>query len=237
MLNAQKKILADSYQDGQVILIDKPLEWTSFDIVNKIRYLLKKKFDYKKIKVGHAGTLDPLATGLLIVCTGKQTKQIENYQAQQKEYITTIKLGATTPSYDLETKENQIFDTKHITRELLEKKLNKFIGEQEQIPPIFSAQKINGKRAYKMARQGENVELKAKKINIYDIELLNFNIPFFEIKINCSKGTYIRSVARDIGNLLHSGAYLHKLQRTKIGDFSVENALNIFEFEKKILTL
>lgn len=237
MLNAQKKILADSYQDGQVILIDKPLEWTSFDVVNKIRHLLKKKFDYKKIKVGHAGTLDPLATGLLIVCTGKQTKQIENYQAQQKEYITTIKLGATTPSYDLETKENQIFDTKHITRELLEKNLNKFIGEQEQIPPIFSAQKINGKRAYKIARQGENVELKAKKINIYDIELLNFNIPFFEIKINCSKGTYIRSVARDIGNLLHSGAYLHKLQRTKIGDFSVENALNIFEFEKKILTL
>lgn len=237
MLSEDKKILADSYQDGQLILIDKPLEWTSFDIVNKIRYLLKKEFNYKKIKVGHAGTLDPLATGLLIVCTGKQTKQIENYQAQEKEYITTIKLGATTPSYDLETKENQIFETKHITKELLENTLNKFIGEQAQVPPIFSAQKVNGKRAYKIARQGENVALKAKTINIYNIQLLDLNMPFFEVKIKCSKGTYIRSIARDIGIFLDSGAYLNKLRRTKIGDFSVENALSIFEFEKKVLSL
>lgn len=237
MLSEDKKLLADSYQDGQLILIDKPLDWTSFDIVNKIRYLLKKEFNYKKIKVGHAGTLDPLATGLLIVCTGKQTKQIENYQAQEKEYITTIKLGATTPSYDLETEENHVFETKHITEELLSETLKKFIGKQQQVPPIFSAKRVNGKRAYQIARKGENVELKAKEINIYDIELLNVQIPFFKIKIKCSKGTYIRSIARDIGEALDSGAYLHELRRTEIGDFSVKNALSIFEFEKKILSL
>ncbi len=225
------------FKEGQVVLIDKPLEWTSFDVVNKIRYLLKKQFGYKKIKVGHAGTLDPLATGLLIVCTGKQTKQIETYQAQEKEYIATLKLGATTPSFDRETEEDQQFEIKHITKDLILKTLQKFTGEQEQIPPIFSAKRVNGQRAYKAARKGIDVELKPNNITIYNIELLDFNLPFVELKISCSKGTYIRSIARDIGIALNSGAYLHNLRRTKIGNFCVEKAMNIFDFEKKVRDL
>lgn len=236
MPNNNQNTLPD-FKKGQVLLIDKSLEWTSFDAVNKIRYLIKKRFDYKKIKVGHAGTLDPLATGLLIICTGKKTKQIETYQAQEKEYITTLKLGATTPSYDRETEEDKHFETQHITKDLILENLKKFIGEQEQIPPIFSAKKINGQRAYKAARKGIDIELKPNTINIHNIELLETKIPFVKLKIQCSKGTYIRSLARDIGIALNSGAYLHSLRRTKIGNFNVENAINIFDFEKKIKTL
>ncbi len=222
------------FKEGRVILIDKPLEWTSFDIVNKIRYTIRKKFDYKKIKVGHAGTLDPLATGLLIVCTGKFTKQIESYQAQEKEYITTIKLGATTPSFDRETEEDQIFETSHITSELVQETINSFIGEQYQVPPVFSAKKVNGKKAYEAARKGQEIELKPNRITIHNIEILEFNNPFLTVKIKCSKGTYIRSLGRDIGLALKSGGYLYNLRRTAIGNFHVDSALDILEFEKNI---
>ena len=222
------------FQAGQVILIDKPLDWTSFDIVNKIRYTIRHKFNYKKIKVGHAGTLDPLATGLLIVCTGKFTKQIETYQAQKKEYITTLKLGATTPSFDREKEEDAIFAYDHITREIFEDSLANFIGEIEQVPPIFSAKKVNGQKAYIAARKGKKIELKANKIVINSIEVLDFNLPYVQIKVECSKGTYIRALGRDIGKALNSGAYLHNLRRTKIGDFDVKDALEITELEKNI---
>lgn len=222
------------FKEGQVILIDKPLEWTSFDIVNKIRYTIRHKYNYKKIKVGHAGTLDPLATGLLIICTGKFTKQIETYQAQKKEYVTTLKLGATTPSFDRELDEDAQFEYNHITRELFEESLTNFIGEIKQIPPIFSAKKVNGKKAYIAARNGEDIELKANTIVIDKIEVLDFNLPFVKIKVECGKGTYIRALARDIGKTLNSGAYLYDLRRTKIGDFNVENALEIKEFEKNV---
>jgi len=225
------------FKEGQIILIDKPVEWTSFDIVKKIRNLISKQFDFKKLKVGHAGTLDPLATGLLIVCTGKQTKQIDNYQAQEKEYITTIKLGATTPSYDRETEENEIFPTEHITPELIKEKITEFIGEQEQVPPIFSAKKVNGVRAYHAARNGQEIELKANSINIHNIEILDINMPFVKVKINCSKGTYVRSLGRDLGLALNSGGYLYDLRRTKIGDFQVEKAMNISDFEKNVTNL
>ncbi len=227
------------FQAGQVILIDKPLDWTSFDIVNKIRYTIRHKFNYKKIKVGHAGTLDPLATGLLIVCTGKFTKQIETYQAQQKEYITTLKLGATTPSFDRETDEDTTFEYNHITKELFENTIGSFIGDIEQVPPIFSAKKVNGKKAYIAARKGEEIELKPNTINIESIEVLKYNLPYVQIKVVCSKGTYIRALARDIGKALDSGAYLYDLRRTRIGDFDVNNAIGIAEFEKntnKIVT-
>ncbi len=222
------------FKEGQVVLIDKPLNWTSFDIVNKIRYIIRHKFNYKKIKVGHAGTLDPLATGLLIICTGKFTKQIETYQAQQKEYITTIKLGATTASFDRETDEDATFAFDHVTKEEFEKSLTFFIGETEQVPPIFSAKKVNGKRAYIAARKGEKIELKPNKITVKSIDILEYSLPYIKIKVVCSKGTYIRALARDIGKALNSGAYLYDLRRTKIGDFNVNDALEIAEFEKNI---
>jgi tRNA pseudouridine55 synthase len=222
------------FKAGEIILIDKPLEWTSFDIVNKIRYTIKHAFDYKKIKVGHAGTLDPLATGLLIVCTGKLTKKIETYQAQHKEYITTLKLGATTPSFDREMEEDKQYEYKHITKELFEETILDFIGDIEQIPPMFSAKKVNGQKAYIAARKGDNINLKPNKITITNITIEDFNLPYVKIKINCSKGTYIRALARDIGERLNSGAYLHDLRRTKIGDFNVTNAIDIKEFERNI---
>jgi tRNA pseudouridine55 synthase len=226
-----------NFVEGEVILIDKPLEWTSFDIVNKIRYIIRKKLNLKKIKVGHAGTLDPLATGLLIVCTGKMTKQIEKFQAQDKEYITTLKLGATTPSFDRETKEDNIFEYKHITEELFKTISQKFTGETEQIPPAFSAKKVNGQKAYIAARKGKNIELKPNKIVINTIEILEFNLPYVKIKVNCSKGTYIRALSRDIGKELNSGAYLYDLRRTKIGNYNVNNSLLINEFESKVLSM
>ncbi|MDA3891299.1 MAG: tRNA pseudouridine(55) synthase TruB [Salinivirgaceae bacterium] len=226
-----------NFIEGEVLLIDKPLNWTSFDIVNKIRYIIRAKLNLKKIKVGHAGTLDPLATGLLIVCTGKMTKQIESFQAQEKEYITTIKLGATTPSFDKETEEDATFSTDHITKEMIEQTLQKFVGETEQMPPMFSAKKVNGQKAYIAARKGEEIELKPRKIVISSIELQNINMPYIQIKISCSKGTYIRALGRDIGKTMNSGGYLTELRRTKIGDFNVENALEISEFEKNVNNL
>jgi tRNA pseudouridine55 synthase len=222
------------FQGGELILINKALEWTSFDVVNKMRYLISKKIHVKKIKVGHAGTLDPLATGLLIICTGKFTKKIESYQAQEKEYIATIKFGATTPSFDRETEEDRVFECNHINLQAIEQVLPSFIGQIDQIPPVFSAKKVEGNRAYEAARKGIDFELKSNKIVIYNIEIIKFEFPEVTIKLVCSKGTYIRSFARDLGIALSSGAYLTNLQRTRIGEFSIEKAITINEFEENL---
>jgi len=222
------------FRTGAVLLFDKPLDWTSFDVVNKVRWMLCKKIKEKKLKVGHAGTLDPKATGLVIVCTGKATKTIESLQLEEKEYIATLKLGATTPSYDLETEENSVFPVDHITKELIEDKLKLFIGEIDQVPPIFSAIKIDGKRAFDFARKGKELELDARKIVIREIEILRFELPELVLKINCGKGTYIRSLARDLGESLESGAYLTGLVRTKSGSNLLENAWSIENFEKNL---
>ncbi len=215
------------FSSGEVLLFDKYLEWTSFDLVGRVRNALYKKTGIKKIKVGHAGTLDPLATGLMILCTGKATKQIESLQLQEKEYIATLRLGATTPSFDMETKEDSTFDYSFVTKDLLKETLRKFEGEIEQVPPIFSAVKIKGKRAFEYARKGETPELQPKKIVIHSIEIMDFSLPEVVIKVVCSKGTYIRSLARDIGAELKCGAYLTGLQRTRIGDFRIENAMTV----------
>ncbi|QAR30544.1 tRNA pseudouridine(55) synthase TruB [Ornithobacterium rhinotracheale] len=216
----------EELQEGKVFLIDKPLDWTSFDVVKKIRYNIRKNHHIKKFKVGHAGTLDPKATGLLIVCVGKFTKKIDTYQAQEKTYTGTIKLGATTESYDTEKPENNFFETSHISHEMLHQAAQKFIGEIEQLPPMHSAVKINGTRLYQMARKGENAEIKPRKITIKDFKITKIKMPFVDFEITCSKGTYIRSIAHDFGKALHSGGYLTALRRTMIGDFSVENADN-----------
>lgn len=220
----------DDFINGQVILIDKPLEWTSFQVVNKLRWHIKKKFDIKKIKVGHAGTLDPLATGLLIICTGKFTKKIESYQGQIKEYTGEITLGATTPSYDLETEINETFPTAHITKELVLSTGKKFIGEIEQKPPLFSALKKDGKRLYNIAREGKTTEIKPRKITIQAFEITNISLPKINFRVVCSKGTYIRSLAYDFGLALNTGAHLSALRRTKIGDFNVLNAVSPEKF-------
>lgn len=225
---------SEALLSGQVFLIDKNIEWTSFDVVNKIRSQIKYRKNIPKIKVGHAGTLDPLATGLLIVCTGKKTKEIEQYQAAEKEYITTIKLGETTPSFDLETNIDHSFPVDQIKEDDIKKILKKFKGKQEQMPPDFSAKKVNGKRAYNSARKGKSIELKPVNIEIFEIELLNFQLPFIELKILCSKGTYIRAIARDIGLALNNGAHLTALRRTKIGNFNVEDSITVDEFEKML---
>jgi tRNA pseudouridine55 synthase len=227
-------LLNRDFVKGEILLFDKPLDWTSFDVVNRVRYLLCRKLKIKKLKVGHAGTLDPKATGLVVLCTGKATKQIESLQAEEKEYIATLKLGATTPSFDLESEEDQSFETKHITLELINEKLKQFIGEIDQVPPVFSAIKVNGKRAFDYARGGHDLELKARKIWIGAIEVLDFNMPELCIKITCGKGTYVRSLARDIGQSLGSGAYLTALRRTRVGENKAENAFSIEEFENKI---
>lgn len=221
---------AEDYKNGKVLLIDKPLEWTSFQAVNKLRWHIRKRFDIKKIKVGHAGTLDPLATGLLIICTGKQTKQISTYQGQIKEYTGTFTIGATTPSYDLETEVNQTFSTEHITKELLYKTTQQFLGKIQQKPPIFSAIKKDGKRLYELARKGETTEIKSRQVEVDIFEITNINLPEVDFRIVCSKGTYIRSLAFDFGKALSSGAHLSALRRTKIGNFSVENAQSIEGF-------
>jgi len=220
--------------NGEVLLFDKDLNWTSFDLVSRVRNTLCKKTGIKKLKVGHAGTLDPLATGLMILCTGKATKQIELYQADEKEYIATLKLGATTPSFDLETEEDSKNETTIVSEELFKTAANKFVGEIEQVPPIFSAVKIKGKRAFEYARNGEELKLQPKKIVIRNIELVSFELPSVIIKVVCSKGTYIRSLARDIGEELKCGAYLTGLQRTRIGKFTVENAMTIDFFMENI---
>lgn len=218
------------FKDGQVLLIDKPLTWTSFQAVNKLRWHIKQRFAIKKIKVGHAGTLDPLATGLLIICTGKQTKEIHTYQGQPKEYTGTITLGATTPSYDLETEVDEVFPIDHITEETLQTISKQFIGDLEQKPPIFSAIKKDGKRLYDLARRGETTEIKSRTITISEFEITKVNLPNVEFRVVCSKGTYIRSLAYDFGKALNSGAHLSALRRTKIGDFSVQNADSIEDF-------
>ena len=211
---------------GEVLFFNKPLTWTSFDLVNKFRYKLSRKLKVKKIKVGHAGTLDPLATGVMIVCTGKATKRIDEFQFQTKEYIATLKLGETTPSFDLEKEVDAVYPTEHITRELVEEVLKQFIGTIEQVPPVFSACKIDGKRAYELARNGEEVPLKAKTLVIDEIELLACELPVVKIRVVCSKGTYIRALARDIGVALHSGAHLIALERTRVGDVTLDQCMN-----------
>ena len=211
---------------GEVLFFNKPLTWTSFDLGNKFRYKLSRKLKVKKIKVGHAGTLDPLATGVMIVCTGKATKRIDEFQFQTKEYIATLKLGETTPSFDLEKEVDAVYPTEHITRELVEEVLKQFIGTIEQVPPVFSACKIEGKRAYELARNGEEVPLKAKTLVIDEIELLACELPVVKIRVVCSKGTYIRALARDIGVALHSGAHLIALERTRVGDVTLDQCMN-----------
>ena len=213
---------------GEIFCIDKPYGWTSFAVVGKLRYHISKRIGVKKIKVGHAGTLDPLASGVLIVCTGKATKRIDELQAGVKEYIAEIKLGATTPSFDLETEVDATYEWEHITRDMVEDVLhNQFIGCIEQVPPSYSACKINGKRAYKMARQGEEVELKAKQLIINEIEVLELEGQKLVVRVVCGKGTYIRALARDIGLALRSGAHLTGLRRTRVGDVRVENCMTV----------
>lgn len=224
------------FKEGEVLLINKPLHWTSFQLVNKVRWLVKRKLQVKKIKVGHAGTLDPLANGLMIICTGKKTKEIDQYQAAEKEYIATIKLGSTTPSYDGETAENYFYATQHINNDLIQKTILTFLGNIQQYPPIFSAIKIGGKKLYESARKGKEVEIKPRNIHIKELEILNIEMPYIQFRVACSKGTYIRSLAHDIGKALNSGAWLCKLQRTKIGDYNLKNAIDIQDFEETMIS-
>lgn len=218
---------------GETLYIDKPLKWTSFDVVNKIRLMFKNILGIKKIKVGHAGTLDPLATGLVIVCTGKSTKKLEGMMNHDKEYVATIRLGQTTPSFDLETEIDENYPTEHITRELIEDTIRKqFLGDIEQVPPVYSAIRIDGKRAYEFARKGHtDVELKSRQINISEFEIEELNMPDLTVRIHCSKGTYIRSIARDLGVALGSGGHLIALRRTKVADISVDDTLTMEQFE------
>lgn len=228
---------AEAILEGQILLIDKPLNWSSFQAVNKLKYILKRKYDLpKKFKIGHAGTLDPLATGLLIVCTGKFTKKITEIQGQAKEYTGTFTVGATTPSYDLETEINETFPTEHITEALIRETTKQFVGEIDQKPPVFSAIKKDGIRLYEHARAGEEVEILSRKITIHEFEITRIVLPEVDFRVKCSKGTYIRSLAYDFGMALNSGGYLSALRRTKIGDYSVENGISPEKFEK-IITL
>ena len=213
--------------EGEILYIDKPLHWSSFDAVKRVRGIMARRLKIKKMKVGHAGTLDPLATGVMIVCTGKATKRIDELQAHTKEYVATIALGATTPSFDLETEIDATYPTEHITCEMVEEVLKKFTGRIEQVPPAFSACKIDGKRAYKMARKGKEVELKAKILVIDEIELLEYSQQSIVVRVVCSKGTYIRALARDIGAALNSGGHLTALRRTRVGDIKVEDCLSV----------
>lgn len=225
---------AEDYLSGQVLLIDKPLHWTSFQVVNKLRWEIRRAFKIKKIKVGHAGTLDPLATGLLVICTGKMTKNIDSFQAQIKEYTGTFVLGSTTPSYDLETEIDQTYPTEHLTEELIRKATKQFIGEIAQHPPVFSALKKDGKRLYEFARAGESVDIPSRQVHISEFEITHINNLEVNFRVVCSKGTYIRSLANDFGKALNSGAHLSVLRRTKIGDFEVKNAVGLEEFIKNL---
>ena len=224
----------ESFLEGKLLLINKPIGWTSFQVVNKIRWLIKSTFDIKKIKVGHAGTLDPLAQGLLIICTGKLTKKIEEFQSAKKGYSGTFFIGATTPSFDLETKIDSKSSIKNIDEKKLHETSKKFLGKSKQIPPIYSAIKVKGKKLYDYARNGESVELKKREITIFKFIIKSINLPLVNFEIECSKGTYIRSIANDYGKELKVGAYLHKLIRTSIGDFLMKDALEIKDFEMKI---
>ncbi len=230
MINIQS---AD-FQAGTVLLIDKPLLWTSFDAVNKLRHAIRRRIGTKKIKVGHAGTLDPMATGLLIICTGRFTKDIDSYQSQEKEYTGTFYIGATRPSHDMETEINETFDNQHITDKLIHEVCKSFIGEQSQLPPIYSAIKKDGEPIYKAARRGEEVEVKPRQIHIIEFEITKIEMPVLHFRVKCSKGTYIRSLAYDFGKKLESGAYLASLRRTKIGNFNVDNAMSIEYFIQEV---
>lgn len=225
----------EDFLNGQLLLIDKPMGWSSFQAVNKLKWVIRKKFALKKFKIGHAGTLDPLATGLLLVCTGKFTKTITELQGQIKEYTGTITLGATTSSYDLETEVDKTYATAHITDQLLHKATAQFIGEIEQIPPIFSALKKDGKRLYEYAREGKVVEIKKRKVTITAFEITRIELPEIDFRVVCSKGTYIRSLANDFGKALQSGGHLSSLRRTKIGDYNVNKALDPLVFEEKMI--
>ena len=227
-------LTSEDYQSGQVLLIDKPLTWTSFQAVNKLRWEIRQAFNIKKIKVGHAGTLDPLATGLLIICTGKMTKQINTFQGQDKEYTGRFTIGSTTPSYDLETEINQTFPTEHITEALIHETTKQFIGTIEQFPPIFSAIKKDGKRLYEFARAGEDVEIKSRSVSISVFEITKIEGNIIDFRVVCSKGTYIRSLAYDFGKALNSGAHLSVLRRIKIGEFHVDNAMSPEDFIAKL---
>lgn len=222
------------FEEGQVLLFDKPAYWTSFDLVNKVRIMIQSTFSLRKLKVGHAGTLDPLATGLLIICTGRATKRIDEFRDLDKEYIATFRVGETTPSFDQETETDRHFPTEHITEEMVNSVLLNFIGEQKQLPPMYSAKLINGKRAYEFARKGIDKELVPVTIYFREIELISFNIPEIKLRIVCSKGTYIRSFARDFGIALSSGSYLSSLERTAIGSYLVRNAYSIEKFKEYI---
>lgn len=225
----------EDFLNGQVLLIDKPLNWTSFQAVNKLKYLLINKIGLpKKFKIGHAGTLDPLATGLLLICTGKFTKRIAELQGQAKEYTGTFYLGATTPSYDLETEIDQTFPTSHIDEAIIHETIPQFLGEIDQKPPIFSAIKKEGVRLYEHARAGETVEIASRKTTIHEFEIIRIELPEIDFRVVCSKGTYIRSLAFDFGKALHSGAHLIALRRTKIGDYNVINAVDVNDFEKSL---
>ncbi len=228
MMNSE--ITQFDFHKGEILVFDKPLNWTSFDLVSKVRYIICKKLKIKKLKVGHAGTLDPKATGILVLCTGKATSKIESLQTGEKEYLATLKIGATTPSYDLESEEDRQFETSHITRDLLTEALKKFIGTIEQIPPNFSAIKIDGKRAYEYARKGIAVEIKPKILEVKEIEIIRFHLPEVNLRIVCGKGTYIRALARDIGEALNSGAYLTGLRRTRVGEFNLSQAIVLEDF-------
>lgn len=217
---------------GEIIAVNKPYTWTSFQIVNKIRYHLSRKFNVKRFKVGHAGTLDPLATGVLLLCTGKATKKIEELQKQTKEYVAEIMLGATTPSYDMEHPVNETFPYEHITKGMVEETLKQFVGDIAQRPPLFSACKVEGKRAYDLARKGSDMQLEPKQIRIDSIDLINYELPKITIRVVCGKGTYIRSLARDIGEALQSGAYLTALTRTRIGEYNIENSITPDAFQE-----
>jgi tRNA pseudouridine55 synthase len=229
-----QQIPDNPYLDGKVLLFDKPLNWTSFQLVNKVRWLIRQQYGIKKIKVGHAGTLDPLATGLLIICTGKETKNISTYQSQEKEYTGTITLGATTPSFDLETEIDQTFPTDSLTPEILQETTKQITGEIQQKPPIYSAIKKDGKRLYELARAGETTEISARTVTVTDFDLTRIELPEVDFKIGCSKGTYIRSIANDYGAALNNGGHLSALRRTAIGDYRVEDAMGIEEFEEML---
>lgn len=221
-----------NFKEGVVLLVDKPYTWTSFNVVSKVRWLVKHRTGDKKIKVGHAGTLDPLATGLLVVCVGKATKRVNELTCDNKVYEATFKLGETTPSFDLEKEVDATFPTGHITAELVNSAVASFVGKQEQVPPVFSAKFIEGKRAYEFARKGVEVEMKPVPIEIFSIDVLSFELPLLKLRIACSKGTYIRSLARDLGVALNSGAHLVDLRRTNSGAFSIDDALTIEKLEK-----
>jgi tRNA pseudouridine55 synthase len=222
------------FREGYIAVIDKPLEWTSTDVVRKIKFVLINRLGYKKIKIGHAGTLDPLATGVLLICIGKATKMVNALQSEEKEYVAELELGATTPSHDMEHPIDKRYPTEHITREMIDEALLSLTGERLQAPPIYSAKKVEGVRAYEFARAGEEVELKKALINIYEIEVLDFTMPYLKLRVRCSKGTYIRSLTYEVGEALQSGAYLRSLRRTRSGGFTAENGYKLENFLEKL---